>query len=348
MKIRFDSNKERDPAADSGLRVLYAPSKRVAFRLRWYLILLLVASPLMWFFGRLALGYVHVEAPGQLQMPVIELRALDAGVVAQIDVQPGQRVEAGQPLLRLDNPEWRGRIQQLQALEGSAQATPATAPTATERNLLNAQIRLAQQRVEQLQALLAQGAATRGELLNAQAQLNAQQYDLLAFEQRERQQTQGGAGEVRQALRESSERQWLESRLQGLSFVAPASVRVADTLVSQGENVGPGTLLMRLEQTAEPLLLIYLDPRYVAYAAPGQELQVQMPGGTWLAAHVLQAADSAGRLPSGLQKPFAANQMGLLVPAEFDQPLPPLWRVQQLPVRVRFTHSWRRVLGLSD
>ena len=51
MKIRFNSDKERNPTQDGGLKVLYAPGKRVAFRLRWYLILLLISSPLLWFFG---------------------------------------------------------------------------------------------------------------------------------------------------------------------------------------------------------------------------------------------------------------------------------------------------------
>ena len=348
MKIRFDSQKERDPAADSGLRVLYAPGKRVAFRLRWYLILFLVASPVLWFFARLGLGYLHVQAPAMLQIPVIELRAGESAQVEQIDVQVGQRFEVGHSLLRLDNPGWRERVKVLQSLEESPRADFSGAQQTTERQLLNSQINLAQQRVTQLQGLLQQGAATRGELLRAQTELNATQFDLLTFEQRQRQQLQAGEGEARAALRESGERQWLESRLQSLALSAQSSGRVLEILVNLGESVGPGTLLMRLEQAGEPQLLIYLDPRYNAYATPGQALEVQMPGGRWRAAHVLSAADSAQRLPSNLQRPFAASQMSLLVPAAFDQPLPEKWHVQQLPLRVRFRQDWWRTLGLRD
>ena len=57
---------------------------------------------------------------------------------------------------------------------------------------------------------------------------------------------------------------------------------------------------------------------------------------------------SAQRLPSNLQRPFAASQMSLLVPAAFDQPLPAKWHVQQLPLRVRFRQDWWRTLGLRD
>ena len=44
MKVRFASSKERSPDQENGLKVLYGPSRRVAYKLRWYLILLLVGA----------------------------------------------------------------------------------------------------------------------------------------------------------------------------------------------------------------------------------------------------------------------------------------------------------------
>ena len=344
MKIRFNSDKERNPTQDGGLKVLYAPGKRVAFRLRWYLILLLISSPLLWFFGRLGVGYLRVEAPAQIQMPVVELRAREAGTVAELLVKAGEHVQPGQRLLSLDNPEWRLRIQQLQPGE----VPVAGSPSSQALQLQQRAIELARQRVSQVQALLTQGAATLGELLSAQAELNTQQQVLLDLQARLRAQRSQAEGDPLQLLREDRERQWLQSRLDGLQFTASEEGRVAEVLVSAGENVGPGTLLLRLERSAEPLLLIYLEPRFAAYAEPGQPLEVRMPDGSWRTARVLQAADSARRLPAGMQKPFTVSQMGLLVPAEFEQPLPPLWRVDQLPLKVRFPHDWSRFIGLDD
>lgn len=344
MKIRFTGDKERNPTQEEGLKVLYAPGKRMAFRLRWYLILLLISSPLLWFFGSLGVGYLRVEAPAQIQMQVVELRAREAATVAELPVRAGDSVQAGQLLLRLDNPEWRLRIQQLQPGEASAAGSPPTQVLQLQQRA----IELARQRVSQIQALLAQGAATRGELLGAQTELNRQQQVLLDLEARLRAQRSQAEGDPLQMLREDRERQWLQSRLEGLQFSASEDGRVAEVLVSSGENVGPGTLLMRLERSAEPLLLVYLEPRFAASATPGQRMQVRMPDDSWLAARVLQAADSVRRLPPGMQKPFTVSQMGLLVPAEFEQPLPPLWRVDQLPLKVRFPHDWSRFLGVDD
>lgn len=344
MKIRFNSDKERNPTQDGGLKVLYAPGKRGAFRLRWYLILLLISSPLLWVFGRLGVGYLRVEAPAQIEVPVVELRAREAGTVAELLVKAGDHVQPGQRLLSLDNPEWRLRIQQLQPGEVPVASSPSTEALQLQQRA----IELARQRVNQVQALLAQGAATRGELLNAQAELNTQQQVLLDLQARLRAQRSQAEGDPLQLLREDRERQWLQSRLEGLQFTASEEGRVAEVLVSVGENVGPGTLLLRLERSAEPLLLIYLEPRFAGYAEPGHPLEVRMPDGSWRSARVLQAADSARRLPAGMQKPFTVSQMGLLVPAEFEQPLPPLWRVDQLPLKVRFPHDWSRFIGLDD
>ena len=105
MKIKFSSAKEQQPTQEQGLQVLYAPGKRMAFRLRWYLILLAVVSPLLWLVARWALALWLIEAPAQLHLPGAELRARDGAQVDQVLVQPGQRVKAGEVLVRLDNPE---------------------------------------------------------------------------------------------------------------------------------------------------------------------------------------------------------------------------------------------------
>ena len=62
MKIKFSSAKEHQPTADNGMQVLYAPGKRLAFKLRWYLILFLILLPALWLAGRygLALSLIHI------------------------------------------------------------------------------------------------------------------------------------------------------------------------------------------------------------------------------------------------------------------------------------------------
>ncbi len=51
MKVTFNSPKQQDASKEEGIRVPYAPAKRVAFNLRWYFILILTFSLLPFYFG---------------------------------------------------------------------------------------------------------------------------------------------------------------------------------------------------------------------------------------------------------------------------------------------------------
>ncbi|PWK29708.1 multidrug resistance efflux pump [Pseudomonas sp. OV226] len=345
MKIRFDSQKEHNPTEEHGLNVLYAPGKRMAFRLRWYLILFLVASPLLWLFGKFFYGVLVIDAPAQLLLPIQEVRSRDAARVEQVFVTVGDHVQADQLLVNLDNPEWRARLLQLAAMPVEAARRGDSDLGRKERQLLKARVGRAEQRVQQLESLLQQGAATRGEVLAAQAERDGFRSGLLAFERREQTVLQSPQGFDREVIQQNAEQQWLKTRLAALLVKAPQSGRIAEVLVTPGESVGPGTVLMRLEQVTDPLLWIYLEPLNINYARAGQPLKVHMPDGEWLDAHVVRAVDSAARTPTVLRGPFAASEMGLQVAARFDQPLPARWRIDQLPLSVHFPYDWRRMLG---
>lgn len=341
MKIRFDSRKELNPTQEQGLTVLYAPGKRMAFRVRWYLILLLVASPLIWLGGKLAYGMLMIDAPAQLRLPILEVRARDAGRVEQLFVMAGEQVQVDQPLVNLDNPEWRARLSQIAAMPASKAPVGSPKLDGRERQLLRTRIGRAEQRVRTLEELVSRGAVSRGEVLAAESELDSFRADLLAYERREQQARQSPVSAEREIAQLSAEQQWLKTRLAALSVKAAQSGRVAEVLVTPGENVGAGTVLMRVERLDDPLLWIYLEPMNISYAAIGQPIRVRMPDGEWLAAHVVQAVDSAGRTPTVLRGPFAASEMGLQVAARFDQPLPPRWRIDQLPLSVRFPTDWQ-------
>ena len=113
-----------------------------------------------------------------------------------------------------------------------------------------------------------------------------------------------------------------------------------EVLVSPGESVGPGSLLLRLERPDPPRLWIYLRPDQAGWAEPNRSVEVQMPDGQWRPAQVLAPADLARRLPAGLAAPLGSEGLTLQVPARFLEPLPVEWQVDQLPLRVRFPHGW--------
>ncbi len=336
MKVRFASSKERSPDLEQGLKVLYEPSRRVAYRLRWYLILLLVASPLLWMAGRLGLAALQQRAPAQLALATTELRAPDSGRVEQVAVRPGQRVQAGQLLVQLDNPQWRLRLNQLRP------PNPA-GPDHLGRSALALQgdsIGLQGQMVDLFRSLHHQGGLSSAELLAAEVQLKVFQVGLLDLQRRLRQERFQVEGDPIATLREDRERTWLTARLGELGLRATTGGRVMEVLVSPGENVGPGSLLVRLERPDPPRLWIYLRPDQASWAQPNRIVEVQMPNGRWLQAQVLAMPDLARRLPPGLLAPLGSEGLTLQVPARFLEPLAARWQVDQLPLQVRFPHRW--------
>ncbi|MGE7990575.1 HlyD family secretion protein [Pseudomonas sp. NPDC089554] len=343
MKINFRSPKEQNPTQDSGMQVLYAPSKRLAFRLRWYLILLLILIPPAWLAGRYGLAMLRVEAPALVRLPSLEVRALQPGQVAAVNVQPGDHVQLGSPLLEVDNPEWRLR---LNLLQGAASPSPAMPANLLEHNrqVLQALVDRAAARVRDVRALVQRQAATRGELIEAQNALDSREAERLAWER-----SLGGGNEAERYQRERElEARWLTDRLQQMRIAAPEAGRVSEVITAPGENVGPGTLLMRLERNGPAQLWVYLDPKDVEHATPGSPLEVRLPDGSLAQATVINPAESANPLPSDLRKPFSSPTRGLMVPAAFDEPLADAWRVDSLPVSVRFPRSGWQWLGLDN
>ena len=344
MKVRFSSPKEHSPNHDNGLQVLYGPGRRVAYRLRWYLILALVSAPLVWVCSRLLIDAVLVEAPAQLSLSSLEVRALDTGIVEELPVRVGSRVKKGQLLLRLQNPEWNLRLQQLSPIRATGKDPLGQASRALQTNA----VELQQRTVNLYRKLQRSGGLTSAELLQAEAQLNGQRLAELELGRRLHQEQYQWHGAPIDQVRAERERQWLTARLKLLTYTAQKSGRIAEVNVQQGENVGPGSLLMRIEQAEPPTLWIYLQPQAGQNAKPGRRVDVLMPNGSWRAARILEQADLARRPPSGLPGAWAAEGLALRIPARFLEPLPAMWRVDQLPLKVRFPQPWLSVLTPGD
>jgi len=104
MKVSFNPGPGRDPERVDGIKVHYGPSRRPFPRLRWYLLILVVSSPLLYFVALYVRDRVIVSARGVVSPPVfVSLRAADEALVKKIHVSPGQEVSARQLLLELDS-----------------------------------------------------------------------------------------------------------------------------------------------------------------------------------------------------------------------------------------------------
>lgn len=341
MQVRFISSKERNPDKEKGQQIIYGAAKRTGYRLRWYFILALVGSPLAWLLIRMLNGAVVMDAPAQVVLSTHDVRAGESGRVEEIPVRVGSTVTKGQLLVRLSNPDWQLRMRMLQTLLRPENEPKGNGAIQVARSLQAQAVALQNRTVNLYRTLERRGGLSSAEVLKAESQLNRERLTQQALERQLEQEQYQRLGTPLESLQTSQEQQWLSQRLQRLAHSAQGDGKVVEILVDKGENVGPGTLMMRLERPDPPLLWIYLQPQKVASAWPGRRVRVGMPDGSWRSAEILGQADLARRLPPGLSSRTstangAEQDLNLRVPARFIDPLPARWRVDQLPLTVRF------------
>lgn len=337
MKVRFASRKEQEPTREGGLKVLYAPGKRAAFRLRWYLILLLVASPFLWFVGKLAMGVLLIEAPGRLVQPMLEVRAPDAGRVREILVEPGEPVNGGHLLVRLENATLQEQKQQLEAAVAAPETSAQVLATRQADNLRQLLAR-SRERVRELETLVREGAATTGELNGARDSRDERENDLALLQRSLLEPV------ARRSARDRDlgQLKLVTQRLARLGVRAPEAGRIKEIAVVEGENVGPGTLLFTLARQLEPKIHVYLATSRRELASEGQSLRLRFPDDRWYDARVSGSPEDVERLPPDLRSPIGGAELGLLVEVTLDRPIPPQWHINNVPLTARFPNFLER------
>lgn len=341
MKVRFNNSKEIEPANDGGLKVMYAPGKRAAYRLRWYLILLIVSSPLLWLAFRLVSAVAIIEAPALLYRPLSEVRAMESGVVGRLHVQQGEQVAPGDLLVSLENPALAAQQILLEDGTNGVPAQLAGSAFERQRQALQLLVDSARARVKDIAHLVAAGAATRGELQQAQDLLNDRLATLAGFERG----MELGREEALAMQRNRGELRILAKRLELLQVKAAVAGTVSEIMVHEGESAGPGTLLLALHTEQQWQLQVYLDPRQRNLARTGQPLKLRLPDGSWFDALVASEPQLVSRLPQSMRRELGSGELGLVVMVEPLTPIPAHWLLENLQLTARFPGGLLARLG---
>lgn len=322
MNIRFTPPRQQ-PSVDHGLNVHYAPAKRQAYRLRWYLILLLVASPLLYFLWHTAQLFWQHEAPGYVDIPSYTLASPQSGVVASVTARPGSLVRAGSVLLTLSNPAREAQIRLLQsqitAVKSAPQpATPAVSP---------AYVRYLQDSLANYQTLFRAGAATRAELDEAVAKLAAVQPARPAGL---------GVPDTRVLQRDLDS---LLAQQAGMQLRAPFDGLVSQFSLLPGMPVREGEPLLQLQQSNQLQIIALLPERFAHQARPGQAVEVRWPDGNRSPALIRHNVQRSDAVPPTLSE-FGEAQQGIVVGLQPSLPVPTHYRVRQLRVKIVLPHQW--------
>ena len=349
MKFSFQ-RKEKDPNIVQGIKVPYAPAKRQAAKWRWYLILFVVSSPLLYFIFKLILSQVIVTAQGFISLEKVAVNSTSTGTIQKLYVEVGQELTSGGIFAQLYNASLSSQKIMLES-ELSALDHPEITYDKAQEVLLRKRIDLTKDVLNferkyfaNVKFLFDQGAATVAELdLARERKIKAQlDHEHARFEL-------GSLLENRQKypilpeIEVTKKRRQIDAKLKALGLqqarltqTLPYDGRILDVFAKEGETVSTGSSLLLLGRSDKPTVIAYLSPKYAKYARKGLKAVVKLPNGETLQAEVNTDSNLTKRLPADLSSPIGSRDLMLLVRLKLESPLPDFHWVDGLPVSVRF------------
>ena len=219
-----------------------------------------------------------------------------ATTVRRLLVKEGDRVKRGQVLLQLDDADIRAKAASAQAQIKAAQADQnalQTGGTQEEVITLNSQLikarnasETAQRNLDALRRLQQQGAASSGEVRQAEDTLQRAQADLSLLEQKQK--DRYSQPEIARIEAQSTEAQAAytsaEDALQKSTVRAPFDGIVYSVPVKEGAFVQGGELMLQEADLAKVLVRAFVDEPDVGRLQVGQKVEVTwdaIPGRVW-------------------------------------------------------------------
>jgi multidrug resistance efflux pump len=339
MKIRFSREARSTPESIAGLKVPYAAAKRPAPQWRWYLILTVVASPAILLILGLLGGFLTRGAQGSVALEQMEVRAVASGAVADVHVDPGLIVKQGDTLVTTRPPELGGGTQTrptTRSTRSERELSGARGPGAAELTLKARSLRLAQERRDSIASLVADGAATRAELREAEIALN-QAAEAFIGAQRA---SVDGSRSIRAV--ETAYQGESASAAQAIANPAPFDGQVLDVFVTPGEIVRAGDPLVLLGRNSDPKVIAYVPPTYATRVLPGTAATILFADGTRSRASVAEPARVTRRMPADLVDNFGMRPMMVVLKLSTEDAWPASQTIHGMPVGIRFHYTWER------
>ena len=221
-----------------------------------------------------------VVASGHFETPYrVEISSQITGVVADVLVTEGERVKAGQALVRLEDSELKAVVVQVRGALEQAEARvrqldEMTLPTARE-TLAGALATLqdAQSTYERTASLNANGYAPRSALDEVQKNLDLAKAQVRTVQLQIFNASAGGSDFVYAQTQVAQARATLDTALSRLSYatiVAPRDGVLIRRSVERGSVAQPGKALLVLAPDGETQLVIEIDERNLGLIAMGQ------------------------------------------------------------------------------
>ncbi|MGR5140313.1 HlyD family secretion protein [Photobacterium sp. DNB23_23_1] len=344
MKVKFHLDKQQKPQSEGGVKVVYGQAKRSGYKLRWYLILALVISPLLIMGYYLFRTQVLVIAPAIITSYPVTITSAESSLVAPLPTVVGNRVTKGQAIILLSDPaldeETRFIEQELLKL---------SPPTPKIDKLYQAAIAQSEQNLQKFQKIQrnydtfrAKGHVSEVDyaaIINISSSLNNQlNNQKLAYIEAQRHLNEIAlAGPVSQAYRALMQELVVKRAQQdNLTIRSPINGRVIDIHVLEGERVTADTPLITVARNTTPDIIAFLNPKYLKYSDIDTNATITFPDGKKMSATVSKPVEIVNKLPQELQRPFEGQPAYLKVTLHFEGALEQKYWIEGMEVEVQF------------
>jgi HlyD family secretion protein len=216
--------------------------------------------------------------------------------VKKVLAKEGDHVKKGQLLLQLNDADARSQAARALAQVSAAQADISAIQSGGNREeVLTLQAQLvkartqrdaAQRNLEALQRLQQQGAASPGEVKEAENQMERADADLKLLQQK--QQERYSQPEISRVEAQKAEAQSAyaaaQNTLNQLNIRAPFDGIVYSLPVQPGTYVNPGDLVLQIADLSQVRVRAFVDEPDVGRLAPGQKIEITwdaIPGRVW-------------------------------------------------------------------
>lgn len=254
-----------------------------------------------------------IAANGRVEARLTRVASTGGGRVIRIDVEEGDPVHSGEVLVEMD----RRTVEAAQASAEAAHAAALENIVATERRIdaRQSQLDLARTETERLRRLHAGDAVSRQSVERAEA-------GLVQLEQEVRAARAGLDLARRQADAARAQMQGVSVGLSETVVLAPVSGVVQAVLVRPGEVAAPGAPLLRLAESAEVRVRVYLPIAEAGRVRPGMEARVYADGlgDRSLPGSVERVAEEAEFTPRDVHMPDDRTTLVIAVTLRFPNP----------------------------
>ncbi|SJM96100.1 putative Secretion protein HlyD family protein [Crenothrix polyspora] len=337
MKMRFDRQEQGMGEYDLD----HSDAVRVGEKIKltpwhWYLLLLVVCSPLIFFLIKFGVHVLTVRVSGYIALPQVEIRANEDGYIGKISVTVGQRIKAGEFLCKLERPELKKKESLLKSELDYLRNNPVgrgmkNAASVTRANLDFAirQKNYLKKRLDEVVQLFNRGAAADVEVKFATFQYEqalAHLVDLDASMSRAKDSAlmMQSAVESQEDLRIKElalERKKLELQVKALSVFSPILGSVSEIFVVEGGYVSRGDLVFTVTKNEKAYISAYLPSEDINYTKVGQVAKIVFADGERVPAKVVKSFKVAkSEAFDKLTLPDAGNHE-IMVQLEFIKPV---------------------------